>query len=256
MKKSLALILGLCILLSACTAGNGSEIIGDPTTTPPTLSQTTATTAPAETGGTDETAEPSKLDGTLPSESSELTEATHPAATVPSNMEDTELPKQTEPNETEPPVNPSQPTTPPETLPEETKPYSAVPSATEPSVTESPTTVPLETTFPATEPPAVEENPPLDCQEAMDIGNTHGAASYGWVVDPALNENNAGFHFGSWVFPQDGQERLNAEAIGQVDFLYREMKRLHPELDLSGIRFRVHAFICSGGTYEVRVYYA
>ena len=75
-KKSLALILGLCIFLSACTAGNGPETIGDPTTTPPTSSQTTATTAPAETGGTNETLEP---------------------------------------KETEPPVNPSHPATPLET---------------------------------------------------------------------------------------------------------------------------------------------
>ena len=48
----------------------------------------------------------------------------------------------------------------------------------------------------------------------MDIGNSHGVTSYGWVVDPSLNEGNAGFNFGSWVFPQDGQERLNGEAIG------------------------------------------
>ena len=80
MKKSLALILGLCIFLSACTAGNPTETIGDTTTIPTTSSQTTANTAPAETGGTDETTEPSVPDSTQAGDSSEPTEATHPAA--------------------------------------------------------------------------------------------------------------------------------------------------------------------------------
>ena len=170
------------------------------------------------------------------------------------------LPPETKPVPTEPEVSvpQSEPTV--ATEPPATKPPVTEPPATEPLVTEPPVTEPLVTdptaTVPPTELPATEEDPLLDCQEAMDIGNSHGAASYGWVVDLSLNEDNAGFHFGSWVFPQDGQERLNGEAIGQVDFLYREMKRLYPDLDLSGIRFRVHAFIRSGGTYEVRVYYA
>ena len=178
----------------------------------------------------------------------------------------------TEPKrEVEPEQTTAAPTLPPETKPVPTEPKVSVPQseptvateppateppATEPPVTKPPATVPPETTVPPTEPTADEEDALLDCQEAMDIGNSHGAASYGWVVDPSLNEGNAGFNFGSWVFLQDGQERLNAEAIGQVDFLYREMKRLYPDLDLSGIRFRVHAFVCAGGTYEVRVYYA
>lgn len=171
------------------------------------------------------------------------------------------LPPETKPVPTEPEVSapqsePTVATEPPATKPPVTESPATEPPATEPPVTEPPATVPLETAVPPTEPPADEEDPLLDCQEAMDIGNSHGAASYGWVVDPSLNENNAGFHFGSWVFPQGGQEGLNGEAIGQVDFLYREMKRLYPDLDLSGIRFRVHAFIRSGGTYEVRVYYA
>lgn len=166
------------------------------------------------------------------------------------------LPPETKPVPTEPEVSApqSEPTVATE-LPA-AEPPATEPPVTEPPVTEPPATVPLETTIPPTEPPAVEEDPLLDCQEAMDVGNTHGAASYGWIVDPSLNEDNAGFHFGSWVFPQDGQKRLNAEAIGQVDFLYREMKRLYPDLDLSGIRFRVHAFVCADGTYEVRAYYA
>ena len=150
MKKSLALILGLCIFLSACTAGNPTETIGDPTTIPPTSSQTTATTAPAETGGTDETAEPSVPDSTQASESSEPTEATHPAATVPSNKEDKDPPKQTEPKETEPPATTQPSTDPPEMQPSETKPPETKPEetetpATDPSVTEPPTTNPSET---------------------------------------------------------------------------------------------------------------
>ena len=177
----------------------------------------------------------------------------------------------TEPaRETEQEQTTAAPTLPPETKPVPTEPEVSAPQseltitteppAAEPPVTEPPVTEPLVTdptaTVPPTEPPATEEDPLLDCQEAMDIGNSHGVSSYGWIVDPSLNEGNAGFNFGSWVFPQDGQERLNGEAIGQVDFLYREMKRLYPDLDLSGIRFRVHAFFRSGGTYEVRVYYA
>lgn len=170
-------------------------------------------------------------------------------------------PVPTEPEVSEPQSEPSFVTEPPATKPPVTEPPATEPPATEPPVTEPPVTeppatVPPETTVPPTEPPAAEENSLLDCQEAMDIGNSHGAASYGWVVDPSLNEGNAGFNFGSWVFPQDGQERLNAEAIGQVNFLYREMKKNYPDLDLSGIRFRVHAFLRQDGLYIVRVYYA
>lgn len=139
MKKSLALILGLCIFLSACTAGNPPKTIGDPTI-PPTSSQTTATTAPAETGGTDETLEPSVPDSTQPSDTSDPTEATCPAATVPSSKEDTDTPKQTEPKETEPPA-----TTPPSTDPPETRPPETEPPETQPENTEPPETEPLET---------------------------------------------------------------------------------------------------------------
>ena len=158
MKKSLALILGLCILLSACTVGNPTETIGDPTL-PPTSSQTTATTAPAETGGTDETAEPSVPDSTQAGESSEPTEATHPAATVPSNKEDKDPPKQTEPKETEPPASTQPSTDPPETQPSETK-----PPETQPSETKPPETKPEETETPATD-PSVTEPPTTDPSE-------------------------------------------------------------------------------------------
>ena len=158
MKKSLALILGLCILLSACTVGNPTETIGDPTL-PPTSSQTTATTAPAETGGTDETAEHSVPDSTQAGESSEPTEATHPAATVPSNKEDKDPPKQTEPKETEPPASTQPSTDPPETQPSETK-----PPETQPSETKPPETKPEETETPATD-PSVTEPPTTDPSE-------------------------------------------------------------------------------------------
>lgn len=158
MKKSLALILGLCILLSACTVGNPTETIGDPTL-PPTSSQTTATTAPAETGGTDETAEPSVPDSTQAGESSEPTEATHPAATVPSNKEDKDPPKQTEPKETEPPASTQPSTDPPETQPSETK-----PPETQPSETKPPETKPEETETPAID-PSVTEPPTTDPSE-------------------------------------------------------------------------------------------
>ena len=270
MKKSLILILGLCIFLSACTADNPHETTGDPATAPPASSQTTVTTAPAETGGFAESTGPSVPDSTHPSDAFAPTEIKQPSVTDPSCKE--EIPtKPIEPTENEPPQNTSWPINPPETKPEETEPYSTEyssteppatePSATEPPVTvppvtEHPATVPPETTVPPTEPHADEEDPLLDCQEAMDIGNSHGVASYGWIVDPSLNEGNAGFNFGSWVFPQDGQERLNGEAIGQVNFLYREMKKNYPDLDLSGIRFRVHAFLRQDGLYIVRVYYA
>lgn len=166
------------------------------------------------------------------------------------------LPPETKPVPTEPEVSAPQSEPSFVTEPPATEPLVTEPPVTEPLVTEPPATVPPETTAPPTEPPAAEGNSLLDCQEAMDIGNSHGAASYGWVVDPSLNEGNAGFNFGSWVFLQDGQERLNAEAIGQVNFLYREMKKNYPDLDLSGIRFRVHAFLRQDGLYIVRVYYA
>lgn len=146
MKKSLALILWLSIFLSACAPEGQSETVGDPTTTPPTLSQTTATAAPAEIGGTDEAVDPSIPDGTQPSETSEPTEATRPAATVPSNKEDTDTPKQTEPKETEPPVNTTQPTTPPETQPEETEPPTTQPEEIVPPETVQPETEPINTT--------------------------------------------------------------------------------------------------------------
>lgn len=144
MKKSLALTIGLCIFLSACTTGNGPETIVDPTTTPPTLSQTTATTAPAETGGTDETTVPSTPDSMQASDASDPTEATQPPETDPSGKEEMP-PKQTEPKETEPPVNNTLPTDPPETQANETDSPDTQPEETAPPETAPPETVPVNT---------------------------------------------------------------------------------------------------------------
>ena len=96
----------------------------------------------------------------------------------------------------------------------------------------------------------------MDCEAAMNIGNQYGAAAYGWIVDLSLNESNAGFNFGSWVFAEDGQAALDAAGIGQIDFLYNSLKTAYPDMEITGIRFRVHAFACGDGLYEVRVYYA
>ena len=96
----------------------------------------------------------------------------------------------------------------------------------------------------------------LDCEEAMNIGNQYGAATYGWIVDLSLNESNAGFNFGSWAFAEDGQAALDAAGIGQIDFLYNSLKAAYPDMEITGIRFCVHAFACGDGLYEVRVYYA
>ena len=96
----------------------------------------------------------------------------------------------------------------------------------------------------------------IDCEAAMNMGNQYGAATYGWIVDLSLNESNAGFNFGSWVFAEDGQAALDAAGIGQIVFLYNSLKTAYPDMEITGIRFRVHAFECGDGLYEVRVYYA
>ena len=93
----------------------------------------------------------------------------------------------------------------------------------------------------------------LDCEAAMHIGNQYGAATYGWIVDLSLNESNAGFNFGSWVFAEEGQAALDTAGIGQIDFLYNSLKTAYPDMEITGIRFRVHAFACGDGLYEVRL---
>ena len=146
----------------------------------------------------------------------------------------------------------------PESEPVTTEP----PTETEclPEVWEDPTeppdeTAPTEAVIPpaeATEPTAIG----LDCDVAMNTGNQYGANTYGWIADLSLNETNAGFNFGSWVFAEAGQAALDAAGIGQIDFLYNSLKAAYPDMEITGIRFRVHAFECGDGLYEVRVYYA
>lgn len=129
-----------------------------------------------------------------------------------------------------------------------------------PEVWEDPTeppdeTAPTEEVVPSTdttEPTAIG----LDCDVAMNTGNQYGTATYGWIADLSLNESNAGFNFGSWVFAEAGQAALDAAGIGQIDFLYNSLKAAYPDMEITGIRFRVHAFECGDGLYEVRVYYA
>ena len=268
MKKSLALILGLCIFLSACTAGNGPETIGDPTTTPPTSSQTTATTAPAETGGADETVAPSRPDGTQPIETSEPTEATRPAATVPSNKEDTDTPKQTEPKETDLPVTTQPSTDSPETQPPVTNPPETHPSETQPpetklEETEPPTTQPTvtdpttsqekiaEPTEPATEPIA------LDFDAAEAYGNAYGVNTYQWVADPSLTMENAGFNFPDTVSmarlqENGGQEYLNRIVKEGVDALYTTLSLYgSPE----GCRINCHIELQNSDTVTIYILY-
>lgn len=130
-----------------------------------------------------------------------------------------------------------------------------VPEEIEDPTVQTEETAPEEDVIPPTETtePAIAG---LDCEAAMNIGNQYGAAAYGWIVDLSLNESNAGFNFGSWVFAEDGQAALDAAGIGQIDFLYNSLKTAYPDMEITGIRFRVHAFACGDGLYEVRVYYA
>lgn len=244
MKKSLALILGLCIFISACTAGNGPETIGDPTTTPSTSSQTTATSAPAETSCTTNTTGPSVTENTQSVILTEKNEKENICSDV--DFADVTLP---------PTTNPPERDQKDESNYTETK----EPESTE--ITSQDTVVPIEGTASTEEvvPPTESTEAliaGLDCEATMYVGNQYGTAVYEWVVDASLNENNAGFTFGSWVFAEEGQDRLNAAAIGQIDFLYNDLKTAYPDRNISGIRFRVHAFECGDGLYEVRVYYA
>ena len=130
-----------------------------------------------------------------------------------------------------------------------------VPEEIEDPTVQTEETAPEEEVIPPTETtePAIAG---LDCETAMNIGNQYGTATYGWIVDLSLNESNAGFNFGSWIFAEDGQAALDAAGIGQIDFLYNSLKAAYPDMEITGIRFRVHAFACGDGLYEVRVYYA
>ena len=130
-----------------------------------------------------------------------------------------------------------------------------VPEEIEDPTVQTEETAPEEEVIPPTETtePAIAG---LDCEAAMNIGNQYAAATYGWIVDLSLNESNAGFNFGSWVFAEEGQAALDTAGIGQIDFLYNSLKTAYPDMEITSIRFRVHAFVCGDGLYEVRVYYA
>ena len=146
----------------------------------------------------------------------------------------------------------------PESEPVSTEPLTEtvlVPEETEDPTVQTEETAPEEEVIPPIETtePAIAG---LDCEAAMNIGNQYGAATYGWIVDLSLHESNAGFNFGSWVFAEDGQAALDAAGIGQIDFLYNSLKTAYPDMEIIDIRFRVHAFACEDGLYEVRVYYA
>jgi hypothetical protein len=144
----------------------------------------------------------------------------------------------------------------------------AIPDTTEPPIdTEclpevwEDTTEPVDETVPieeVTQPTETAETTVkgLDCEAVMSAGNQYGVDTYGWIADSSLNESNAGFNFGSWVFAEQGQAALEAAGIGQIDFLYNSMKAAYTDMEITGIRFRVHAFECEEGLYEVRVYYA
>ena len=280
MKKKICLLLVLTILiLSGCrNAGPAGEITSTPTTyqtdsaneeSGPVFTDpeqdSTHTESVSQTEGSDET----KADPTT-STREDLTDNQKKENESGKNSDDQSQTSQTEPVK---PTDQPDPR-PPETQPSETKPIQTQPKETEPPETTPKETVPKETEPPATEPPATEASTKLDteaiepsnnydeiseildCNETMELGNSYGASTYGWKVDMSLNEDNSGFHFGSWVFAYEGQDQLNLAAYTQVDFLYREMQSRYPGLDLSGIRFRVHAFACGDGLYEVRVYYA
>ena len=280
MKKKICLLLVLTILiLSGCRNAGPTGVI---TSTPNTYQTDSVNEesvpvfmdpeqdsnhaeSVSQTEGSDET----KADPTM-STREDLTDNQKKENESGNDSDDQSQTSQTEP------VKPTDPDVygPAETQPFETEPIQTQPKETEPPATTSKETVPKETESPTTDPSATEASTKLDteaiepsnnydeiseildCNETMELGNSYGASTYGWKVDMSLNEDNSGFHFGSWVFAYEGQDQLNLAAYTQVDFLYREMQSRYPGLDLSGIRFRVHAFACGDGLYEVRVYYA
>ena len=280
MKKKICLLLVLTILiLSGCrNAGPAGEITSTPNTyqidsvneeSVPVFTDPEQDSNHIESVSQTERSDETKPDPTT-STYEDLTDNQKKENESGNDSDDQSQTSQTEP------LKPTDPDVygPAETQPSETEPIHTQPKETESPATTSKETVPKETEPPATDPSATEASTKLDteaiepsikydeiseildCNETMELGNSYGASTYGWKVDMSLNEDNSGFHFGSWVFAYEGQDQLNLAAYTQVDFLYREMQSRYPGLDLSGIRFRVHAFACGDGLYEVRVYYA
>lgn len=280
MKKPILILLALSILiLSGCrNTGPAGEI----TSTPITY-QTDSVNGESRPVFTDPEQDSNHTESVSQTEGSDETKP-DPTTSMRENLTDNQKKEnesgknsddQSQTSQTEP-LKPTTPDVygPAETQPSETEPIHTQPKETETPATTSKETVPKETEPPTTEPSATEASTKLDteviepsnnydeiseildCNETMELGNSYGASTYGWKVDMSLNEDNSGFHFSSWVFAYEGQDQLNHAAYTQVDFLYREMQSRYPGLDLSGIRFRVHAFACGDGLYEVRVYYA
>ena len=147
MKKTLAILLSLviCILLG-CHAGEELPLATEATIQTQPALETTVSTFPAETEGSnpvEETSQPTEA--TVAQETAQSKESEPvPEATVPQ----TTNPKETQPKETVPPA--SEETTPPTTEPIETEPPETDPPTTDPLETEPPVTE--AETEPATEP--------------------------------------------------------------------------------------------------------
>lgn len=147
MKKTLAILLSLVIcILPGCHAGEELPLATEATIQTQPALETTVSTFPAETEGSDpveETSQPTEAIVVQETERSKESEPV-PETTVPQ----TTVPKETQPKETAPPA--SEETTPPTTEPIETEPPETDPPATDPPETEPPVTE--AETEPATEP--------------------------------------------------------------------------------------------------------
>ena len=137
MKKTLAILLSLVIcILPGCHAGEELPLATEATIQTQPALETTVSTFPAETEGSnpvEETSQPTEA--TVAQETAQSKESEPvPEATVPQ----TTIPKETQPKETTPPA--SEETTPPTTEPIETEPPETDPPATDPPVTEPPAT--------------------------------------------------------------------------------------------------------------------
>lgn len=238
MKNRILLFALILCLLTGCSLGP-THTIQQPST-PEEIDQVSTTVSVSIEDDHVPTEPTTSLETTVPIASTTM-EATTVATTPPTEDVPTEtidqVTPESEPLSTEPPT---------ETV--------FVPEEIEDPTVQTEETAPEEEVIPPTETiePAIAG---VDCEAAMNIGNQYGAAAYGWIVDLSLNESNAGFNFGSWVFAEDGQAALDAAGIGQIDFLYNSLKTAYPDMEITGIRFRVHAFACGDGLYEVRVYY-
>ena len=147
MKKTLAILLSLVIcILHGCHAGEESSLATEATIQTQPALETTVSTFPAETEGSDPVEETSQpTEATVAQETAQSKESEPvPEATVPQ----TTIPKETQPKETTPPA--SEETTPPTTESIETEPPETDPPATDPPETEPPVTE--AETEPATEP--------------------------------------------------------------------------------------------------------